>query len=151
VPEFRFLHLERRRVDQALPDLLERVSNRGSNIVVQAASPEEVEALNERLWTYSDENFLPHGSKRDGDAEHQPIYLTDEPDNPNSAEVRVLLSGVEAAPFAGSAYERVFLMFDGRDEEAVVRARQQWTKVKAAGEPMSYWREGDDGGWVKVR
>ena len=151
MPEFRFLHLERRRVDQALPDLLERVSGRGSRIVVQAASPEEVEAFNERLWVYSDDSFLPHGSKRDGDPQDQPIYLTDEPDNPNGATIRVLLSGVEAAPFAGSAYERVFLMFDGRDEEAVARAREQWTKVKAASEPMSYWREGDDGGWVKAR
>ena len=42
-------------------------------------------------------------------------------------------------------------MFDGRDEEALARARQQWTQVKAAGEPMSYWKEGDDGGWVKAR
>ena len=151
MPEFRFLHLERRRVEQALPNLLERVSGRGQRIVVHAASPEEVEAFNERLWTYADDSFLPHGSKRDGDPQEQPIYLTVEPDNPNGAAVRVLLSGVEAAPFAGSAYEQVFLMFDGRDEEALARARQQWTQVKAAGEPMSYWKEGDDGGWVKAR
>jgi len=151
VPEFRFLHLERRRVDQALPELLDRALGRGQRVVVQAASPEEVEAINERLWTYAEDGFLPHGSKRDGDSEEQPIYLTDEADNPNGATVRVLLSGVEASSFAGAAYERVFLMFDGRDEEAVARARREWTKVKAAGEAMSYWKEGDDGGWVKAR
>jgi len=151
VPEFRFLHLERRRVDQALPELLEKVSGMGTRIVVQVGSPEEAEAFNERLWIYRDDSFLPHGSKRDGDPEEQPVYLTDEPDNPNGATVRVLLSGVEAAPFVGSAYERVFLLFDGRDEESLARARQQWTQVRAAGEPLSYWREGDDGGWVKAR
>ena len=151
MPEFRFLHLERRRVDQALPELLERVSERGQRMIVQAASPEEVEAINERLWIYTEDSFLPHGSKRDGDPQDQPIYLTDEADNPNGAAVRVLLSGVEAAPFAGSAYERVFLLFDGRDEEARARAREQWTKVRASGETLSYWREGDDGGWVKAR
>ena len=117
---------------------------------MQARSPEEVEALNERLWTYAEESFLPHGTRRDGDPETQPIYLTDESDNLNHAAVRVLLSGVEAAPFVAEDYERVLLLFDGRDEEAKAEARRQWTLVKAAGAPLSYWREGDDG-WVKGR
>ena len=146
-----FYHLERTSLDQALPELLDKTLAKGWRAVVRAGSAERIEHLDGWLWSYRDDSFLPHGSKRDGDPQDQPIYLTDEPDNPNGATIRVLLSGVEAAPFAGSAYERVFLMFDGRDEEAVARAREQWTKVKAASEPMSYWREGDDGGWVKAR
>ena len=80
-----------------------------------------------------DDSFLPHGTRRDGEPETQPIYLTDESDNLNRAAVRVLLSGVEAAPFAADDYERVLLLFDGRDEEAKAEARRQWTLVKAAG------------------
>ena len=123
----------------------------GWRVVVQAASEERVEALNERLWTYSDESFLPHGSEREGDAQAQPIYLTAGGDNPNGARLRVLLSGVPAAAFIEAGYERVALLFDGRDEEAVAEARQQWTEVKAAGAAPSYWREGDDGGWARAR
>ena len=64
----------------------------------------------------------------------------------------MLLSGVDAAPFAADgAHERVIMLFDGRDEEAKAEARRQWRLVKAAGEPLSYWREGDDGGWEKGR
>jgi DNA polymerase-3 subunit chi len=149
--EFRFLHLERRRIDQALPDILEEALTAGWRVVVQAASEERVEALNERLWTYADESFLPHGSARDGEAREQPVYLTAGDDNPNGARLRVLLSGVPAAVFAEAEYERVALLFDGRDEEAVAEARREWTEVKSSGAAPSYWREGEDGGWARVR
>src|SRR5271154_4331203 len=118
MPEFRFYHLERRRLDSALPDILEEALAEGVRAVVQAPSGEQVEALNERLWIYSDESFLPHGAARDGEPEAQPVYLTEGGENPNGARLRVLLSGVDAAPFAGQDCERVILLFDGRDEEA---------------------------------
>jgi DNA polymerase III subunit chi len=150
--EFRFYHLERRSMDQALPDILEDALGGGLRAVVQAPSREQVEALNERLWTYSDESFLPHGSARDGEPEAQPIYLTDGDDNPNGARLRVLLSGVRADAFVAGPYERVILLFDGRDEEAKAEARRQWSLLKAAGHAPSYWREGEDGGgWEKGR
>ncbi len=149
--EFRFHHLERQRVDQALAKLLERALDEDQRVVVQAGSQEEVEALDERLWTYSDESFLPHGSKRDGEPETQPIYLTDEVDTPNGASLRVLVSGADPAPFVLGPHALIIILFDGRDEAARARARQQWTGLKAAGGTLSYWREGDDGGWVKGR
>ena len=149
--EFRFLHLERRRIDQALPDILDEALAAGWRVVIQAGSEERVEALNERLWTYADESFLPHGSAHDGEPHAQPIYLTAGGDNPNGARLRMLLSGVAAAAFVEAGYERVVLLFDGRDEEAVAEARRQWTEVKATGAAPSYWREADDGGWTRVR
>jgi len=151
MPDFRFFHLERRRVDQALADILVSALAEGQRVVVQAPSPEMVEALNDRLWTYADESFLPHGSTRDGEGEAQPIYLTDSEDNPNGAAIRILLSGVEVERLAGSAYGRIVFLFDGRDEDAVADARRRWSLVKAAGDPLGYWREGDDGGWIKLR
>lgn len=150
--EFRFYHLERRQIDQALPDILEEALAEGLRAIVQAPSPDHVEALNERLWTYSDASFLPHGSARDGEAHVQPVFLTDGEDNPNGAKLRVLLSGVDCGPFLeGAPYERVILLFDGRDEAAKAEARRQWGLVKAAGATPSYWREGEDGGWEKGR
>jgi DNA polymerase-3 subunit chi len=150
-PEFRFYHLERRRLDQALPEILEAALAEGARVVVQAPSSERVEALNERLWTYPEDDFLPHGTASDGEPEEQPVYLTDSGDNPNGASLRVLLSGVDAAPLASSGLARVILLFDGRDDEAKLEARRQWTLLKATGAPLGYWREGEDGGWVKGR
>ena len=151
MPEFRFHHLERRRIEDATPELLEGLVAEGFRVVLQASSPEEVDAWNERLWTYADESFLPHGAARDGEPEAQPVYLTDGPETPNGAQARVLLSGADVGPALRGDGARVLVVFDGRDEEARARARAQWAEVKAAGQPLSYWREGDNGGWEKAR
>jgi DNA polymerase-3 subunit chi len=151
MPEFRFHHLERRRLDEALPELLEAMLAEGARVVVQTGSPEHTDALDEHLWTYAEVSFLPHGAARDGDPEAQPIYLTAGDDDPNGATVRVLLAGANVARLIGSSYRRVMILFDGRDADATAEARRQWALVKAAGESLNYWREGDDGGWVKAR
>ena len=67
--EIWFYHLQCRSLDDVLPGLLERALLRGWRAVVQGASEERIAALDEYLWTYSDESFLPHGSAREGDPE----------------------------------------------------------------------------------
>ncbi len=148
--EFRFHHLERRRVDQALPALLERAHDDGRRAIVRAPSQELVEALNARLWTYDDAGFLPHGAAGDGDPMSQPIFLTAKVENPNAATVLILLAGAEPSP-DDAAFELVVRLFDGRDEEAVAEARREWKRLKDEGQPLSYWREGEDGGWERAR
>jgi DNA polymerase III subunit chi len=150
VSEVRFHHLERRRVDQALPRLLERALDEGRRVVVRASSDEMVAALNERLWTYDDASFLPHGAAGDGDPMTQPIFLTSEVENPNAATMLVRLSGADADE-ADDAFGLVVLMFDGRDEAALASARGEWRRLKDQGRTISYWRETDEGGWERAR
>ena len=142
-----FYHLEHRSLESVLPELLERTLQRGWRAVVQAGSPERVETLNTHLWTFADDSFLPHGAGRDGAPERQPIYLTHGDDNPNSAQVRFLTDGVDAADLSG--YSRAVFLFDGRSEEALQRARLQWKAVKAAGLSATYWQQTEAGKWEK--
>ena len=152
--EVRFYHLERRKLEDALPSLLEQALEEGERVVVEAPSIELIEALDERLWTYSDESFLPHGLARDGEPQTQPILLTTEAENPNKAAWRVLIGGARALPIlneASLAPARLILLFDGADVEARAAARAQWAEVKAAGFTPTYWREGDTGHWEQGR
>lgn len=146
-----FYHLETRTLDQVLPILLARSLARGWRAVVQAGGPERVEALNGHLWTFDDASFLPHGTAKDGDADAQPIYLTDGPENPNGAAIRLFTDGVAVLPVLEqhAGYERAVLLFDGRDDEAVAGARRQWTELKRAGHAVSYWQQTEDGRWEK--
>ncbi|MDX2264886.1 MAG: DNA polymerase III subunit chi [Hyphomicrobiales bacterium] len=144
--EVMFYHLERQRLEDALPLLLEKTLERGWRAVVQAGSRERVEALDAALWTYAEDSFLPHGAGRDN-AARQPIYLTAGDDNPNGATVRFLVDGA-AAPDLGP-YHRVVFMFDGRDDDAVAAAREEWRRAKAAGAAVTYWRQTEAGRWEK--
>jgi DNA polymerase-3 subunit chi len=150
VGEFRFHHCERRRVDEALPQLLERALEEGRRVVVRASSEEMAAALNDRLWTYEDASFLPHGAAGDGDPMSQPIFLTARVENPNRATMLVRLSGSDAAP-EDAKFDPVILMFDGRDQDSLAEARAEWRRLKDEGRAISYWREGDDGGWERAR
>jgi DNA polymerase-3 subunit chi len=100
------------------------------------------------LWTYRDESFLPHGTWREAEAAAQPVLLTVHDHNPNTATVRFLVEGADIPPDA-AAYQRLVLLFDGDDDEAVAAARQRWTAVKDAGHDVAYWQQDEQGRWVR--
>ncbi len=141
--EIRFYHLQRKSLEQALPELLEKCHGRGWRAVVMASSEERVESLTQHLWTYDDRNFLPHGNARDGSAEHQPIWLTAMDENPNGATVLFLVDGARSYDVAG--YDLVCEVFDGNDDDAVTAARQRWTEYRKDGHALAYWQQGDKG------
>lgn len=140
-----FYHLTRLPLDQALPRLLEKARAAGLRVVVMAGSRERVEHLNGLLWTFNEESWLPHGSAADGEAEHQPIWLTDQDENPNGATVLVLCDGVAPAEIA--PYDRCLDLFDGRDDDAVQAARQRWKAWKAQSHQLVYYQQTEQGGW----
>lgn len=141
--EIRFYHLTRKTLEQALPEMLEKTLERGWRAVVMAGSPERVEALTNHLWAYRPESFLPHGSAKDGNAEHQPIWLTADDERPNSAEVLFLTDGAKTA--IPNEYTRVCELFDGNNEQAVIEARTRWKSYKSEGHALSYWQQGERG------
>ena len=145
--EIRFYHLQRKTLEDALPQILEKVLERGWRAVIMAASEERVEVLNQYLWTYRDHSFLPHGSARDGDAEHQPIWLTVEDENPSAGNVLILTDGAVSERVA--EFPLVCELFDGNDPDAVLAARQRWKSYKAAGHDLTYWQQTERGGWEK--
>jgi len=143
--EIRFYHLTRTPLERALPQLLERALAAGMRSVVMAGSEERIEALNQLLWTYEERSFLPHGSKRDGRPERQPIWLTTLDENPNGATCLVLTDGAVSARLG--EYLRCLDLFDGQDPAAVEAARARWTDWKAAGHEVSYWQQDATGHW----
>ena len=136
-----FYHLERTSLDHALPELLEKTLARGWRALVRTPSRDRVDHLDGWLWSYRDDSFLPHGVER------QPVLITTEMENANQANALFLIDGAEPGDVAG--YERCVLMFDGRDEAAVKEARGRWSAFKAMGATVSYWRQGETGGWRK--
>lgn len=144
--ELRFYHLSRKSLEQALPELLEKVLERGWRAVVMAGSAERVETLTQQLWTYKEGSFLPHGNAKDGHAAQQPVWLTVEDENPNAANVLLLTDGAASANIG--AYELVCDIFDEAQDGAVEAARTRWQEYKTAGHTLTYWQQGERG-WEK--
>jgi DNA polymerase-3 subunit chi len=150
VTETLFYHLERRSLDDVLPGLLEKTLERGWRAVVRAESSERADALDALLWTYDDQTFLAHAQSGEGNPKRQPVLITVEDENPNGANVLFLIGGTVPASWdAVNDLTRVVLMFDGRDAEALGRARAAWKDAKAAGHDVTYWKETPSGKFEK--
>src|SRR4051812_6980954 len=99
--EISFYHLSVFPLDKALPKLLEKVVASGVRAVVLSDTEESVIELNNLLWTYREDSFLPHGSSADKYPGDQPIYLTSGNDNPAHATILVATHGAEAQQLEG--------------------------------------------------
>jgi DNA polymerase III subunit chi len=146
--EILFYHLQQKPLEAVLPTLVEKSLERGWRAVVQATSAERLAALDDHLWTFSDESFLPHATDKEPDAAEQPVVLTLSDGNPNNAAIRFLVEGAPVPAEIGG-YERLVLLFDGNDDEALAAARADWKSVKAAGHEVTYWQQDARGRWER--
>ena len=147
-----FYHLERRSLDEVLPGLVEKSLERGWRAVIKTESAERADAIDNLLWTYNERSFLPHAQAGDGDAARQPVLITVEDENANDASVLFLVGGAEPPPWSRArdiSLKRVVVMFDGRDEAALSRARAAWKAAKDAGQDVTYWKESASGRFEK--
>jgi DNA polymerase-3 subunit chi len=149
--EVLFYHLTQNSFQQALPGLLEKCLERDWKVTVQVEDAAQRDGLNDHLWTYRDDSFLPHdaeGSANTEAAEGQPIWITTTTENPNHAEVRFSVG--TSVPAGTADYQRLIYMFDGHDQNAVAAARERWKIEKKAGHELTYWQQDEDGRWRKA-
>lgn len=132
-------------VDATLPALLEKVLKAGKNVVIKCPNEERMERIDDALWSYKNASFMPHGTMEDDFKNQQPIYLTTKDENPNEADVLILVSGAASEDF--SSYGRVLDMFEASDVQKT-NARKRWSDLKNKGYPLTYFAY-EEGRWQK--
>jgi len=143
--EILFYHLESQPLERVLPVLIEKSLERGWKVVVETGSDERAEAIDNLLWTFRDDSFLPHARAGGSEDAAQPVLITTQPHNPNHADVRFFVD--RAVPQSGEGYQRIVFMFSGHDPDAVTEARTAWRALRDGNE-VTYWQQ-EAGRWVK--
>jgi len=144
-----FYHLTRQGADDALPPLLAKTLAAEKRALV-CCDENRLGQFSTAIWSRQPDSWLPHGvaGKDDQDAAICPIWLTgDAGANPNSATFFFFLDGRDPSP--PDEAERVFVLFDGRQQAAVAEARSQWTNLGDAGHELSYWQQDETGRWTR--
>ncbi len=62
--------------------------------------------------------------------------------------MRFLVDGAPVPKDAGD-YQRIVLIFDGEDPDAVAAARERWSEAKAKGFEATYWQADEQGRWQR--
>ena len=58
-------------------------------------------------------------------------------------------STARRVPADAAAYQRIVLLFDGEDPDALAAARARWSEAKASGFDVTYWQPDEDGRWQR--
>lgn len=144
-----FYHLERTPLKAALPDLLEKTVQKGWKAYVLGERGQTLDDLDQHLWAYREEAFLPHGLENEAGATRQPVLLGESGGNANGAEVLFSVSAMNLPDL--SPYQRCLILFEGQDEAHLGWARSQWKALKAQDFDLAYWKQNEAGRWEKMQ
>ncbi|MEO0484513.1 MAG: DNA polymerase III subunit chi [Pseudomonadota bacterium] len=142
----RFYHLTTSTVDQTARMLLEKCLEQGWRVALRGTDIERLKTLDERLWLSPDDGFLPHGLAGGDHDAAQPVLLTTGA-AANDPNCLMSIDGAEVSKAETEGKERVFILFDGADGDAVARARVQWKTMTGDGIAAQYWAQ-EGGRWT---
>lgn len=144
-----FYHLTRRPLEVTLPQLIERSLHAGWRVLVRGTDAERLRWLDERLWLHPEDGFLPHGMAGGAHDRDQPVLLGTATARTNGAQCVMSIDGAEVSADEVAELQRVCILFDGHDAQAVTRARNQWRTLTAGGAGAQYWSE-ENGRWTML-
>lgn len=106
-------------------------------VVVFTRDRQQLQALDEALWTFSEQDFLPHVMADDALAVHTPVILTDNPDTtlPHH-QILINLSAETPAHFA--RFERLFEIIS-TDENDLSAGRERYRQYQQRGYPLTHF------------
>lgn len=140
-----FYHLTRSAVEDTATLLLGRALGAGWRVMLRGSDLSRLMALDERLWLGAEDSFLPHGMAGGPADSDQPVLLGTGPIT-NAAPALLLVDGADPLEGEAAALERVWILFDGNNADALQAARMQWKTLTAQGLHAQYWSE-ETGRW----
>ena len=105
------------------------------------------EAASRAIWTVKELSFYAHGIDNCEGHDIAPIWISsDVSQNQIEAEFALVTHSLSLPDY--DAFERVFILFDGRDSSALDEARKQWkTLSETFAGKCRYFAKTDDGKW----
>jgi DNA polymerase-3 subunit chi len=141
-----FYHLTKLPLERALPQIAAKVVAAGGRLIIVAGEENQRVRLDQLLWSYAPESFLPHGQAGGEDDARQPVLIVASPEAANGARNIALVDGVWREE--ALAFDRAFHFFD---EERIADARAAWRGLADRdGIDRNYWKQNDAGRWEKA-
>ncbi len=106
-------------------------------VVVHLEDARQLNAFDEALWTFSEQDFLPHVSAGDALAAQTPIILTHDANDPLPHH-QVLINLSQRTPEHFARFERLFEILS-TDEEDLVSGRERYKQYQQRGYPLTHF------------
>ena len=107
------------------------------NVVVYLQNREQLRALDDALWTFSEQDFLPHVIAGDELASQTPVILSD-----NAADTlphhQILINLSQHTPEHFARFERLFEVVS-TDEDDLIAGRERYKQYQQRGYPLTHF------------
>ena len=136
-------------VEKTLFALLEKSLEKGNKSLLLFKDKEKCLSINEQLWTYKQNSFLPHISEDDQiyDNIDVPVYLSTKNENPFKAELLFSIDGF--LPDNIDHFERVIIIIDVNDELLNEKYKTYYLDINKNFEDIVFYKSDDNGKWIE--
>jgi len=136
-------------VEKTLFALLEKSLEKGNKSLLLFKDKEKCLLINEQLWTYKQNSFLPHISEDDQiyDNIDVPVYLSTKNENPFKAELLFSIDGF--LPDNIDHFERVIIIIDVNDELLNEKYKNYYLDINKNFEDIVFYKSDDNGKWIE--
>ncbi|MBF0626137.1 MAG: DNA polymerase III subunit chi [Magnetococcales bacterium] len=143
----RFYQLAATPLDAAIARIADKAYRLGLKLCVVAPGPDWARQLDQFLWRFPPEGFLPHALWDDPEAPIHPLIIALEPDDRNGATVAITAGDVLLA--APERFDRVVDFALAGDPQSLADSRNRYRHYRGLGCDMEYWTQNDRGEWAK--
>ena len=136
-------------VEKTLFALLEKSIEKGNKSLLLFKDKEKCSLINEQLWTYKQNSFLPHISEDEKiyDDIDVPVYLSTKNENPFKAELLFSIDGF--LPDNIDHFERVIIIIDINDELLNEKYKNYYLDINKNFEDIVFYKSDDNGKWIE--
>ena len=137
------------RVENTLFTLIEKSLEKGFKSLLLFLDKENCSAIDEKLWTYKQNSFLPHLSECEEISNEIdiPIYLTTKNENPYEAELLFSIDG--SIPDNINNLERLIIIIDANDKILLEKYKKYYLDINKKFEDIVFYKSDDDGKWIE--
>ena len=130
--DFYQLNPDRHRYDQVVCQLCQKAYDKKQTTLLLTQNPQQSQHLDQRLWTYRDDSFLPHDCE-EVEGLVTPILIHDNPEPRGDRQLLINLSATVPDYFA--QFERVIELVTGDNK---IQAREHYSYYKERGYPLNH-------------
>ncbi len=130
--DFYQLNPERHRYDQVVCQLCQKAWESGQHTLLLTQNPQQSQHLDQRLWTFRDDSFVPHDCE-EVEGLTTPILIHDNPEPRGERQLLINLS--DSVPSYFAQFERVIELVT---EDNKAQARQHYSYYKERGYPLNH-------------
>ncbi|MEM9715807.1 MAG: DNA polymerase III subunit chi, partial [Pseudomonadota bacterium] len=98
------------------------------------------------LWRFDEAGFFPHGTEDQPRQTDQQVLISKQPSTVNDPSALIFTCGSHVSASGLDAYQRVSILFDGRNPDELTQARSTWKELTQAGLTAKYWSQ-ETGKW----